>query len=281
MKGAEAKRLLLQLGIRPRKAEGQHFLIDQEVIRRQVEHAKIRTGSKVLEIGPGLGFLTAELLSTGAKVVAIESDHKFCEFLRAEFGDSLKLLEGDATRIELPEFDKVVSNLPYQISSEITFRILERRFELAVLMYQREFAERLVAGEASAVYGRLSVMAAYRADCEILEIVRKRAFWPVPRVDSALVMIRSRLPKFQPKNEKLFVDVVRVLFSHRRKMISNALIAGADLLDFSREELRQLIPDIPFADERVELLTPEEIGEIGDFLWEAKKLRSITSADQI
>lgn len=273
MTGAsDTKSILLQLGVRPMKSMGQHFLIDHSVIERQAKHAKIKKGERVLEIGPGLGFLTEELIRAGAHVIGIERDRRFCQYLREKFDDSLELIEGDATKVELPDFDKVVSNLPYQISSEITFRILEqKKFNLAILMYQKEFAERMVAGEASALYGRLSVMAAYRADCEILEIVSRRAFWPQPKVDSAIVLMKGRPPRFQPRDEKLFVDVVRVLFSHRRKKISNGLVALAGQLGLSRDRVKELIPDIPYADDRVEMLSPEEIGEIADFIWEIKK----------
>jgi 16S rRNA (adenine1518-N6/adenine1519-N6)-dimethyltransferase len=266
---ADTKSILLQLGVQPRRSMGQHFLVDHTVIERQVKYAKIKKGERVLEIGPGLGFLTDELLKAGAEVVAIESDRKFCGYLREKFGDNLELIEGDATKVVLPEFDKVVSNLPYQISSEITFRILEtRKFDIAILMYQKEFAERMVAGEISALYGRLSVMAAYRADCEILEIVNRRCFWPQPKVDSALVLMKSRPPRFQPKDEKLFVDIVRVLFSHRRKKISNGMIALAGQLGISRDRMKELVPEMPYSDDRVEMLSPEEIGEIADWFFE-------------
>jgi 16S rRNA (adenine1518-N6/adenine1519-N6)-dimethyltransferase len=266
---ADTKSILLQLGVQPRRSMGQHFLVDHTVIERQVRYAKIKKGERVLEIGAGLGFLTDDLLKAGAEVVAIESDRKFCEYLREKFGDRLELIEGDATKVVLPEFDKVVSNLPYQISSEITFRILEtRKFDIAILMYQKEFAERMVAGEISALYGRLSVMAAYRADCEILEIVNRRCFWPQPKVDSALVLMKSRPPRFQPKDEKLFVDIVRVLFSHRRKKISNGMVALAGQLGISRDRMKELVPEMPYADDRVEMLSPEEIGEIADWFFE-------------
>ena len=272
MTGAsDTKSILLQLGVTPRKSMGQHFLIDHAVIERQVGYAKIKKGERVLEVGAGLGFLTEELVKAGAEVTAVESDRKFCEYLRGKFGSSLRLIEGDATKVDLPDFDKAVSNLPYQISSEITFRLLEqKRFELAILMYQKEFAERMVAGEISALYGRLSVMAAYRADCEILEIVNRRAFWPQPKVDSAVVLMKWRAPRFQPKDERLFVDVVRVLFSHRRKKISNGLVALSGQIGLTRERMKELVPEIPYAEQRVETLSPEEIGEIADFIWSVK-----------
>ncbi|HUW42836.1 MAG TPA: rRNA adenine N-6-methyltransferase family protein, partial [Thermoplasmata archaeon] len=130
------------------------------------------------------------------------------------------------------------------------------------------FAERMVAGEISALYGRLSVMAAYRADCEILEVVNRRCFWPQPKVDSALVLMKSRAPRFQPKDEKLFVDIVRVLFSHRRKKISNGMVALAGQLGISRDRMKELVPEMPYADDRVETLSPEEIGEIADWFFE-------------
>jgi 16S rRNA (adenine1518-N6/adenine1519-N6)-dimethyltransferase len=274
MRISEARDMLLKLGVRAQKSLRQHFLLDEAVIKRQVDYADIKKGERVLEIGPGLGFLTSALIDSGARVIAIETDHKFCQYLRDKFGDKIELLCADATQIDFPEFDKVVSNIPYNISSEITFKILEGKFDLAVIMYQKEFAERLVAGEASAIYGRLSVMAAYRADCELLEIVPRRAFWPEPKIDSAIVRMKSRPPRFKPKDERLFVEVVRVLFSHRRKMIANALISGAPALGMSREEMKALSQEIPYGNERVEMLTPEEIGEISDFLFDVKSRKN-------
>ena len=271
MRIAEARSLLIQLGVKAQKSLGQNFLLDENVVKRQVEYAQIKNGERVLEVGPGLGFLTEELVAKGAKVIAIENDKKFCEYLRTKFGETIELIESDATKIDFGPLNKVVSNIPYNISSEITFKILEGKFKLAVIMYQKEFAERLVAGEASAIYGRLSVMAAYRADCEIMEIVNRRAFWPEPKVDSALVRLKNRPPRFQPKDEKMFVDVVKVLFSHRRKMIANGLIAGASQLGMSRDEMKALIPEVPYEEERVETLAPEEIGEIADFFFEVKQ----------
>lgn len=271
LRSGEAKSILIELGIRPRKSAGQHFLVDSGVLKRCAEYVEIKAGERILEVGPGLGFLTEELLARGAEVVTIESDRKLCQFLRKKFGDKIELIEGDATKVELPEFDKVASNLPYQISSEITFRLLERGFDLAVLMYQKEFAERMVAGEGSAIYGRLSVMTAYRADSEILSIVEKKSFWPQPKVDSAIVRLRSRAPRFSIKDEKMFVEIVRILFSHRRKKIANALISEALRLGYSREKMREFMDEIPYSQERVESLTPEEIGEISDYFLDILK----------
>lgn len=270
MRISEARDMLLKLGVRAQKSLGQHFLLDERIVRRQVEYANIKEGERVLEIGPGLGFLTSELIRSGASLIAIEADRKFYEYLSEKYGDRIELIHADATTIDLPQFDKVVSNIPYNISSELTFKILEGKFDLAVIMYQKEFAERLVAGEASAIYGRLSVMASYRADCELMEVVPRRAFWPEPKVDSAIVRMKSRAPKFNPKDERLFVETVKVLFSHRRKMIANALTAGAPNLGMSRERMKRLSEEIPFGKERVEMLTPEEIGEIADFLYNVR-----------
>lgn len=271
---SEARRILTELGVRPRRSLGQHFLVDENVIARCTEYAGIKKGEKVLEIGPGIGFLTEKLLGTGASLTVIESDRRFCDYLGNRFGDALTIVMGDATRVDLPPFDKVVSNLPYNISSEITFRLLERKFKLAVLMYQKEFAERLVAGEGSAIYGRLSVMADYKAESEILESVSRRSFWPEPQVDSAVVRFRVRPPRFDVEDERLFVDIVRILFSHRRKKIYNALISESKFLGISKERLREIASDIPYSEERVEMLTPQEIGEIADYFCGIREERS-------
>ena len=140
----------------------QHFLIDTNAVNRIADLAEVR-GKKVLEIGPGNGALTRALLDRGAILHAIELDGLLCEQLEDTFSDEiasgrLTLQHGDATRCEIPPFDITVSNLPYSASSKITFRLLEQGFEVAVLMYQTEFAERMVAKAGTKDCGRLSIM---------------------------------------------------------------------------------------------------------------------------
>ncbi len=264
MRVQEVKTILESMGKRPSKRLGQHFLIDDRVVDRQVALACIRPGEKVLEIGPGMGNLTEAILSAGAEVIAVEADSAFCRFLERRFGPRISLIQADAVKAFLPEFDKVVANLPYQISSPITFKLLEHGFVMAVLMVQREFAERMVAEPGTRDYGRLSVGVHYRARCEIAFNVSKASFWPQPAVDSSVVTMTPRKPSFSVADERVFYDVTKAIFSHRRKKVMNALatdpaslayLSGVDVPAFS---------DLPYASSRAEQLTPAEIGELSD-----------------
>ena len=197
-------------------------------------------------------------------MVAVEADAAFCRFLERRFGQRIALVKADAVNAFLPEFGKVVANLPYQISSPVMFKLLDEGFDSAVLMVQREFAERMVAGPGTKDYGRLSVAVFYRAHCEIAFDVPKTAFWPQPKVDSSVVVVMPRSPPFTVLDERVFNDVTKSIFSHRRKKIYNALAddpaSRSYLVDGAASDLKNL----PHASLRAEQLSPEEIGELSN-----------------
>ncbi len=241
------------------KRLGQHFMTDERVLEREVEYAELGSSDTVLEVGPGTGNLTKYLVKRAKKVYAIEKDRALARMIGLSFPE-IEVITGDAMELEWPKFDKMVSNIPYKISSPLTFKLLEHNFKLAVLTYQEEFAERLVAYAGDFAYSRLSVMAYYRAEMEIMEKIPRSAFKPPPRVDSAVVRIIPRKePPFRIKDEKLFEDVVRTLFSARRKTVRSAL------------RRKYGIVETEYGSMRVEELTPEEIGEIADLIWENMK----------
>lgn len=277
MRAEQVKAVLESIGKRPTKRLGQNFLLDEGVVRRQVEAASLCPGDTVLEIGPGLGTLTEEILRTGAKVVAVERDPAFCRFLERRFGDRIELMQADAVRAFLPEFDKVVSNLPYQISSPITFKLLGLGFELAVLMLQREFAERMVAVPGTPEYGRLSVGVYYRANCEIVMNVPRHAFWPQPKVDSCVVRLVPRPMPFKVEDEAAFSKVTQAIFSHRRKKVANSLRTDPAVRDLVRPGMERSLAALPYADMRAGQLTPEMIGELADALLELSRSASLRS----
>ncbi len=263
------RRVLDRLGIRPRKGLGQHFLVDSRVAMRHVDHAMIGSSDTVLEIGPGLGVLTRLLADRTRHVVAIEADRRFVPYLRETLPE-VELIEGDALAIEWPRFDVMASNLPYQISSPLTFRLLDEPFRRAVLMYQWEFARRMIAKPATADYSRLSVGVYRRAACEILERVPRNAFHPQPRVDSALVRLEPRHSPFPIADSDRYDAVVDALFNHRRKTVENGLRLGWKAVAKSREALEAVLPAVPFRTRRVEELSPQEIGRIADAVRMAK-----------
>jgi 16S rRNA (adenine1518-N6/adenine1519-N6)-dimethyltransferase len=205
----------------------QHFLIDPYAVERIANLAEVK-GTLVLEVGPGNGILTRALLDRGAIVRAVELDGSLCEHLHDLFSAEiaqgrLTVQQGDATRCELPPFEVVVSNLPYSVSSKITFRLLDIGFKEAVLMYQSEFADRMVAPPGTKECGRLSIMVQTYAAVRICFKIPPSCFSPKPQVHSTVVKMIPREPIFPIHNRGLYADVVRALFSHRRKTVRNCL----------------------------------------------------------
>ncbi|HUV25292.1 MAG TPA: 16S rRNA (adenine(1518)-N(6)/adenine(1519)-N(6))-dimethyltransferase RsmA [Methanomassiliicoccales archaeon] len=254
---SEIKGILEQYGVTPTKAKGQNFLMDERVAEREVDYLDLDPRDTVLEVGPGLGILTDILLERAERVIAIELDRGMAEYSRNRYGDSIVFIEGDALKIPFPGFDRFISNIPYSISSPLIFKLLEHRFRKAVVMVQREFADRMVASPGTGDYSRLSVNMYYRAECEILEKVPKSRFWPEPEVDSAVVSIIPRRPPFRVVDEEFYLNLVNSLFQHRRKKI-RTILKMKKLVDKDR------LSSLPFLDERVEVLSPEEIGELSD-----------------
>jgi len=273
--GERTLALLRKYRIRPSKRAGQQHVVDLGLLERMIGYAEVSSEDEVLEIGAGIGNLTHLLAERARRVIAVERDGRFIKILREQLKGrpNVKIVHGDVLRIELPKFNKVVANLPYGISSEVTFRLLERDFELAVLMYQWEFAERLIARPGSADYGRLTVNVYYRAEVELLEKVLPSAFLPQPKVFSAVVRLRPRKPPFKVVDERVFFDVVRALFQHRRQKVRNALYHSFDQIfpdaklrkSQKRELLDRKLPE-ELVDVRVMDLEPEKFGEIADHL---------------
>lgn len=254
-------RLIAETGIVPKKSKGQNFLIDGRVADRHIAYAGIREGDRVLEVGPGLGILTERMADLPCELTCIELDDILVEYISQTFGDRLRLIHGDAVKVDFPEFDVFVSNLPYSVSTPIIFKLLDHRFRTAVVMVQKEFADRMVADVGSPDYSRLTVNLFYRADCEVMETVPASRFNPRPKVDSALVRITPRKAPFDVIDERLFFKVTEITFNHRRKKIGTSLKAAGLL----RPEW-----DVPYLDERVENLRPAEIAEIADAIHTAR-----------
>jgi 16S rRNA (adenine1518-N6/adenine1519-N6)-dimethyltransferase len=251
----ETGRLIADTGIVPKKSKGQNFLTDGRVADRHISYAGIRPEDRVLEVGPGLGILTSRILEASEHLTCIEIDDILADYISQTYGDRLTLIHADAVKAEFPEFDVFVSNLPYSVSTPIIFKLLDHSFRTAVVMVQKEFADRMVADVGSPEYSRLTVNLFYRADCELMETVPASRFNPKPKVDSALVRITPRAPPFEVIDERLFFKITEVAFNHRRKKIGTSLKAAGIV----RPGM-----DVPYLDDRIENLRPVEIGEIAD-----------------
>ncbi len=261
MTPGETASLIAETGITPTKSKGQNFLTDGRVADRHVSHAEIEPTDKVLEVGPGLGVLTKRLIGKGSSLTCIELDDILADYIQKTYGDSLTLIHGDAVKVDFPPFDRFVSNLPYSVSTPIIFKLLKYPFKKAVVMVQKEFADRMVADVGSPDYSRLTVNLFFKADCEILENVPRSRFKPQPKVDSCLVSIIPRPAPFNVKDEKTFFNVTKICFDHRRKKIGTSLKASGMIKSSDQ---------IPYADARIESLRPAEIAEIADAIFESK-----------
>ncbi len=223
----EVKKILMERGVRAARSHGQYFLSDDRVAARMVEYAGVESGDVVLEIGAGLGSVTEKLVSKVKKVYAVEKDKELCEILREQYGNKeskIEVIESDIMKIELPEFDKVIASIPFSLSSPITYKLLLHNagFGLAVLLYQKEFAQKLVAKPKSNLYGRLSVIVQALADVEIVEFVHRDAFYPSPNIKAAVVRLKEKEKEKRIVEEKKeFFEFVTTAFGHRRKKMRN------------------------------------------------------------
>jgi 16S rRNA (adenine1518-N6/adenine1519-N6)-dimethyltransferase len=254
MKAPEVKAELAALGVRAEKSRGQNFLVDDSVSAKEIDLLAAKPSDMVLEVGPGLGVLTLPLLARGLDLTAIEIEDRFADRLTA-MAPQLKVIKGDALEVPWPPFTHFISNLPYSISSPLLFKLLDHDFERAVVMVQKEFADRMAGKAGSDDYSRLSVGVYYRAECKVVAKVGRSHFWPEPDVDSSIVLLQRRPAPFTVKDERLFFKLVDALFAQRRKKIRTTLRSRHLLQDES---------SVPYLDERVEDLTPEQIGELAD-----------------
>ncbi len=220
---AELKLKLAAIGIGPSKRLGQNFLVSENVLEREVEAAELSEKDMVLEIGPGLGTLTKRLAGRAGRVVAIEKDTRFRQMLDNGMPKNVEIIYGDALKTGFPKFTKCVSNLPYQISSQFTFKLLEdHSFDFAILSYQKEFAERMMALPGSRNYGRLPAALQFLVESiEPIMKIGKSSYWPRPKVDSLLVKITP--VKSRPENWKELGALINVLFQQPNKTVRGVL----------------------------------------------------------
>jgi 16S rRNA (adenine1518-N6/adenine1519-N6)-dimethyltransferase len=249
------------------KRLGQHFLIDQNIVRKIVAAADLTPADTVLEVGPGRGILTESLSHAARRVVAIEIDPELYGLLQARQAEwtNVELICADALHYPFDTLPAgvVVANLPYYISTPLLFKFLEHRprFPRLVLMLQNEVADRLAAKAGDPDYGVLSVMTQYAAEAKKAFKVSANCFRPRPDVGSAVVVLRSRPAEtlLPPQEESRFAAVVKAAFAHRRKTLINSLRDEGYEAPIATEavEAMQLSPTV-----RAETLTLEQFKEL-------------------
>ena len=236
------------------KSLGQNFLIDGNVVRKIREESNINENDTVLEVGPGLGTLTEELLMHAGKVIAIEIDKTLIPILKENFKDynNFKLINDDVLKVDLEELlkdeesIKVVANLPYYVTSPIISLFIESNLDIDLMtfMVQKEVADRMVAGPGSKIYGSLSVFIQFYSDPRILMDVSRKSFMPSPNVDSAVVYMKKKNFKdiysdLIIENLDFFFSLVHAAFNQRRKTILNSMSSNQKY-NIKKDDLRRV-----------------------------------------
>ena len=269
---------------RTKKRLGQNFLINGEVIQDIIDYAKITKDDVVVEIGPGVGFVTEQLVKYAKQVIAIELDEEAIKELRenkeANNYDNLTIIHNDILKTELSELCdekvKIVANIPYYITSPIIAHLLGEIDDIAnknrnkindiILMVQEEVARRIVATEKSSgkQYGLLTILAQFWADCKIIRTVGRKSFYPAPKVNSALVYLKVRKePKLKLSDYTHFRKTLKAAFSQRRKTLKNCLVSNG----FDRDKVEKTLKELNLDESiRGEKLSIEQFGELSEKL---------------
>ncbi len=265
-----------------KKRLGQNFLINADVINAIIDEAGITDHDTVIEIGPGVGFVTEQLIKHARKVIAIELDGEAIEELKKLNASNLEIIHQDILKtdfsklVEEGEKVKIVANIPYYITSPIIAHLLgeiddlnnknRKRIKDIILMVQEEVAKRMAANEnsPSKQYGLLTILSQFWADVEIFRLVGRKSFYPAPKVNSALVKLNVlEKPKLELTDYTHFRKTVKAAFSQRRKNIKNCLLQGG----FSKENIQKSLSALQIDENtRGEKLSIETFGKLSEEL---------------
>ena len=283
------KDILKKNNIRLQKRLGQNFLIHEPTVNKIIEAAQAGPEDLIIEIGPGIGSLTQQLIETGAQVISIELDQKLIPVLNKNFSsyENFKIVQGDALKIDFDKLVqessdgqfgpakkkyKVVANLPYYITTPIIMHLLEQRFWISdiIIMIQQEVAERLTASAGTKDFGAITVAAQYYAEIEKVVGVPPGAFIPPPAVHSTVIKLSIRKqPPVTLRDERFFFGVIKGSFAQRRKTLLNAL--GNAGLGFTKEEIAEVLNRLGIdSNRRGETLNMDEFALLSNNLLELR-----------
>jgi len=266
----KTKSLLRRYRIFPKKRLGQNFMVEPSIFQCMADYASLSRNDIVLDIGAGLGFLTCFLAGKCRRVLAVESDSRLLSVLRGELRNlsNVELVKGNVLRVHVPQFNKVVSAPPYYISSSLLPWLFDKNLECEVLIFQKEFANRLVACVGSEGYGWLTVVAYYHVEVELLDKIPKWMFYPQPEVGSIIARMKPKKPPpFALRDKVMFRQLVQTLFTQRNRKVRNAVLPFVKSKTATNMEKAVEVADsLPFHDKRVRELVPEDFGALANAL---------------
>ncbi len=216
-----SRTILDKYKITPSKKLGQNFLVQYRVVNSIIKYANISENDKILEIGGGVGILTYGLSKTKANITVIETDPRFVDHLNIEF-PNIEVIKGNALNVDWPENIKLISNLPYSISSQVVSKLVHHNYDLAVIMLQKEVANRCIAQPGDKQYSRLSILCQLHAKVEQLFDVSPDAFYPSPKVTSSVIRITPKLYTYNNPHTDIEL-LTRNLFSLKRRQLRGVI----------------------------------------------------------
>ncbi|MDR0492457.1 MAG: 16S rRNA (adenine(1518)-N(6)/adenine(1519)-N(6))-dimethyltransferase RsmA [Nitrososphaerota archaeon] len=266
MSQEQIQTLLLTHHLTPNKLLGQNFMVDPTLYSNLCEYATLTPSDIVLDVGAGFGFLTRFLSNKCHTVIAVEKDPQFIPVLRKNTQDlpNVSIVAGDVLKVQLPKFNKVIAIPPYYLSSQLVIWTLEQNINTAVMIVQKEFANRLLATVGSEEYSWLTVAVHQQANVTLHDEVPKDKFYPPPEVDSTILCLKSWTKKpFEVKNLTLFIQLTKLLFSERNKKLSKAITPFLrNNLKLDKHTAEKIAHTLPFAEHRPRELTPQDFGAI-------------------
>lgn len=262
----ETKYIMNKYNVHPNKKLGQNFLFDEEALN--LIASGVNEQDTIIEIGPGLGTLTAILAEKAEKVIAVELDDKMIAILNERFKlyNNVEIIHEDILNVDIDKIApkaKVVANLPYYITTSIITKLLKTNIKDITVLIQKEVAERICAIPGSKKAGAITYFVNYYANAEIVGNVSKEAFIPNPEVESSIVKLKIRENKLvEVKNETMFFEIIRANFNQRRKTLINSLSTVVD-----KERLKEILRDLNINENvRGETLTLKQYAQIANKL---------------
>lgn len=280
LKDIKTQELVKKYNFKFTKSLGQNFLVDDSVLSDIVNGAEVNDEDFIIEIGPGVGTLTAQLLMKAKRVTAIELDNDLIPILQEELGanENFDLIHKDALKVDFEELIgdeksvKLVANLPYYVTTPIILKLLKDgyKFKSLTIMIQKEVAERINAAPDCKEYGALSVLVQYYCNTSIIRKVPPTCFIPRPKVESIVIKLdRLEEPRVKPKDTKLMFELVRAGFNMRRKTLWNA----SKTLKVDKEKLEEAFEKSGIDPKRrAETLTLQEFATLSDCIYDVKTI---------
>ncbi|MBN2067781.1 MAG: ribosomal RNA small subunit methyltransferase A [Candidatus Diapherotrites archaeon] len=262
----ELQNLMVRYRFRPKKKLGQHFMVNEGILEKMVGLAELKPNDVVLEVGAGTGFLTRLLLQK-CSVVAVEIDERLCAVLEEELPEkNLQVLCGDFFKAELPFFNKVVSLPSYAHSSALMFRLFEQDFDSGILVFQREFAEKLSAMPGFMEYNALSVLIQSQFDVSAVQRVEPGNFFPRPEGESCIVKLVKTTRHGVVKDKPKFALFIKSVFRFKNKNLGNALLKSFHFIEnglgLNEKDFRGRVSKLQMQDVKVNLISVKEFVEI-------------------